>query len=81
MERVTINIEAPALKLVKQQAEEAGTSLSAYIAHAAHERALAEFYRAAAEAEFPPTDEEMLRDAARIVAKNAGGHGAVSGAA
>lgn len=82
MERVTINIEEPALRLVKQRAEDAGTSVSAYIAEAAHDRALAELYQAAAEAEreFPPTDEEMQRDAERIAAKNAGGR-QVSGAA
>jgi hypothetical protein len=75
MERVTISIEEPNLRLVRQQAAVAHTSVSAYVAKAAHDRALAEFYRATAEAELehPPTDEEIRADAARIVAKNAGG--------
>jgi hypothetical protein len=84
MERVTINIAGPDLELVKQQAGEAGTSVSAYVAKAAHDRALADCFAAAAEAErdFPPTDEEMRRDAERIAAKYAGGrHSAVPGAA
>jgi hypothetical protein len=83
MERVTINIAGPDLELVKQQAAEADTSLSAYITHAARQRALADVYRAAAEAETAPSDEQVERDAARIAAKNsyAPHHSAVSGAA
>lgn len=81
MERVTINIESPDLELVKQQAAEAATSLSAYVAHAARERALADTYRAAAEAEAAPSEAEIRKDAARIAAKHAITPPAVSGAA
>lgn len=83
MERVTINIEGPALRLVKERAEEAGMSVSAYVAEAAHRRALAEFFRAAAAAEAGelPGEAELSRDAERIVAKYAAESGAVPGAA
>jgi hypothetical protein len=81
MERVTINIAEPDLQLVKQRAEAAGTSVSAYVAQAARDRALAEFFRAAAEAEARPSDEEMRRDAERIVAKHTTGRDGATGAA
>lgn len=83
MTRVTINMDEPDFRLVKQQADRVGKSLSAYCAEAAHKRALAESYQAAAAAErdYPPTDEELARDAKRIVAKHAAERGAVPGAA
>lgn len=83
MERVTINIEEAALRLVKERAEESGESLSAYVAAAAHQRALAEQYAAAAaaEAEYPPTETDLRADAARIAAKHADRPGMVTGAA
>jgi hypothetical protein len=82
MARVTINIDPVELRLVRERAEETGSSLSAYVAEAARRRALTEYFAeaAAAEAEHPPTDEEMRRDGARIAAKAAAPEG-ISGAA
>jgi hypothetical protein len=72
MKRLTVTVDEPVLAALKQHAGEEGLSLSAYVARVLRRRMQSDTYHAAAAAErdFPPTEEEIQRDAAHLHAKH-----------